>query len=167
MRTEEEITEIYERHMKTVYRVSFAYMKNAAETEDAVQETFFRLIRKDPRFESAEHEKAWLIRTASNVCKNMLKHPSRRHDDIEDHAELQGADRPETQRADHPEVSDVLQAITGLPNKYKTVIYLYYYEGYDSAQIAKLMQKPNSTVRNYLREARLLLKERLGEEYEK
>ncbi|MBO5987690.1 MAG: RNA polymerase sigma factor, partial [Lachnospiraceae bacterium] len=63
MRTEEEITEIYERHMKTVYRVCFAYMKNAAETEDAVQETFFRLIRKDPRFESAEHEKAWLIRT--------------------------------------------------------------------------------------------------------
>ena len=61
----------------------------------------------------------------------------------------------------------MLQAITGLPNKYKTVIYLYYYEGYDSAQIAKLLQKPNSTVRNYLREARLLLKERLGEEYEK
>ncbi len=167
MRTEEEIIEIYEHYMKTVYRVSFAYMKNAAETEDAVQETFFRLIRKDPRFESAEHEKAWLIRTASNVCKNMLKHPSRKHEDIEEHSELQSADRPETQRAEHPEVTDVLQAITGLPDKYKTVIYLYYYEGYDSAQIAKLLQKPKSTIRSYLSEARLLLKERLGDEYEK
>ncbi|MBO4514904.1 MAG: RNA polymerase sigma factor [Lachnospiraceae bacterium] len=167
MRTEGEIIEIYERHVKMVYRVCFAYMKNAAETEDAVQETFFRLIRKGPRFESAEHEKAWLIRTASNVCKNVLKHPSRKHEDIEEHAELRSDDRPETQRAEHPEVSDVLRAITELPDKYKPVIYLYYYEGYDSAQIARLLQKPKSTIRSYLSEARSLLKERLGDDYEK
>lgn len=66
LRTDKEIAEIYTRHSKTVYRVCFAYMKNPADTEDAVQDTFFQLIKSGPAFESEEHEKAWLIRTASS-----------------------------------------------------------------------------------------------------
>ena len=159
MRTEREITEIYERNVGTVWRVCFAYMKNAADTEDAVQETFFRLISKAPRFENAEHEKAWLIRTASNICKNELKNPRRRHEDIDDHTELQGGEPPQT--------DEVLRAVMELPDKYKTVIYLYYYEGCDSVKIAEMLGKPRSTVRNHLHEARELLRERLGEFYEK
>lgn len=159
MRTEREITEIYERNVGTVWRVCFAYMKNAADTEDAVQETFFRLISKAPRFENAEHEKAWLIRTASNICKNELKNPRRRHEDIDEHTELQGGEPPQT--------DEVLRAVMELPDKYKTVIYLYYYEGYDSVKIAEMLGKPRSTVRNHLHEARKLLRERLGEFYEK
>lgn len=69
LRTDKEIAEIYKRHSKTVYRVCFAYMKNPADTEDAVQDTFFQLIKSGPAFESEEHEKAWLIRTATNICK--------------------------------------------------------------------------------------------------
>ena len=161
MLTDKDIAEIYARQMKTVYRVCFAYMKNAADTEDAVQETFFRLIDKSPRFEDHEHEKAWLIRTASNICKNELKHPRRRHEDIDEHTELQGSGSADTER------DDLLRAVTELPDKYKTVIYLYYYEGYDSVQIADMLGKPRSTVRNHLHEARQLLKERLGERYEK
>ena len=74
LRTDKEIAEIYTRHSKTVYRVCFAYMKNPADTEDAVQDTFFQLIKSGPAFESEEHEKAWLIRTASNICKDVLRH---------------------------------------------------------------------------------------------
>ena len=158
MRTEKEIAEVYARHMKTVYRVCFAYMKNKADTEDAVQETFYRLIDKAPRFENEEHEKAWLIRTASNVCKNELRHPRRKHEDIDEHTELQSEDVPE--------MNDVLRAVMGLPEKYRTVIYLYYYEGYNSVQIADILRKPKSTVRNHLHEARELLKERLGDGYD-
>lgn len=68
LRTDKEITELFTRHKITVWRVCFAYLKSSSDTEDAVQETFIRLIRSGPAFESEEHEKAWLIRTASNVC---------------------------------------------------------------------------------------------------
>lgn len=83
-----DIAAIYERHSKTVYRVCFAFMKNHADTEDAVQETFFRLIRKQPTFETPEHEKAWLIRTASNICKNELKHWRRKQTALDDQANI-------------------------------------------------------------------------------
>ena len=155
LRTDKEIAEIYERHSKTVYRVCFAYMKNPLDTEDAVQETFIRLITKNPRLESEEHEKAWLIMTAANICKDELKHWWRKHENIDDHLDLQAEDMPQT--------DDVFQAVMQLPNKYKTVIYLYYYEGYNSVEIAKILKKPKSTIRNHLHEARNLLKERLGE----
>ena len=78
LRTDKEITDIYMRHVKTVYRVCFAYMKNKSDTEDAVEETFYRMIRKGPQFENEEHEKAWLIRTATNICLNMLNHWQRK-----------------------------------------------------------------------------------------
>ena len=82
LRTDKEIAEIYKRHSKTVYRVCFAYMKNPADTEDAVQDTFFQLIKSGPAFESEEHEKAWLIRTATNIlqkCPAALVAQTREH----------------------------------------------------------------------------------------
>ncbi|MBR6323062.1 MAG: RNA polymerase sigma factor [Lachnospiraceae bacterium] len=156
-RTGSEISEIYARHLKTVYRVCYAYMKNPADTEDAVQDTFVRLIRSAPVFASEEHEKAWLIRTASNVCKNALRHWWRKRENIEDYTNLAGESTLE--------IDEVFQAVMALPEKYKTVVYLYYYEGYTGAEIADLLQKPASTVRNYLHEARGILRERLGEDF--
>lgn len=155
LRTDKELADLYTRHKSTVWRVCFAYLKNASDTEDAVQETFIRLIRSGPVFESEEHEKAWLIRTASNVCKNMLGHWWRKRESIE-----QLPDLPDAEKAD---ISDVWNAVTALPDKYKTVVYLYYYEGYTGAEIARMLKKPQSTIRNHLREARIILKERLGD----
>lgn len=149
------IEAIYERQYQTVYRVCYAYMKNRMDTEDAVQETFFRLIRRQPVFASAEHEKAWLIRTASNICKDACKR--RRHDALDDHPELESTETVGT--------GDLMQAVLSLPDKYKTVIYLYYYEGYNSTEIAEMLRKPKSTVRNCLRDARRILKERLGDDF--
>ena len=64
LRSNEEIMEIYDRHVDTVYRVCFAYMKNAPEAEDMTQETFLRLMSWGKPFENQRHEKAWLIVTA-------------------------------------------------------------------------------------------------------
>ena len=157
LRTDKEIAEIYTRHSKTVYRVCFAYMKNPADTEDAVQDTFFQLIKSGPAFESEEHEKAWLIRTASNICKDVLRHWWRRRENIEDFHDLQSPEEIET--------DDVFQAVMDLPDKYKAVVYLYYYEGYTSVEIAGILKKPRSTVRYYLHDARAILKERLGDDF--
>ncbi|GHV18418.1 hypothetical protein FACS18949_14330 [Clostridia bacterium] len=157
LRTDKEIAEIYERHKNTVYRVCFAYMKNPADTEDVVQDTFIRLIKSGTSFASEEHEKAWLIRTATNLCKNVMRNWWRKRENLEDYENLQGNE--------NVEIDEVFSVVMALPDKYKTVVYLYYYEGYDSVEISKILDKPQSTIRNYLHEARGVLRETLGGDF--
>ena len=150
---------IYQRQVSAVYRVCFTYMKNRADTEDAVADTFVRLLRTSPVFQNQEHEKAWLLRAAGQVCKDSLKHWWRRRESLEAHENDSIAD--DTGTFDH-----TLEAVCGLPDKYKTAVYLYYYEGYNAAEIADMLHKPASTVRNYLHEARGLLQKQLGGDFE-
>lgn len=157
LRTNKEIAEIYKRQMKTVYRVCFAYMKNPSDTEDAVQDTFYKMIKSGVAFESEEHEKAWLIRTATNVCKNSVKHWFRKRVDLADYENLLSRG--------NIEIDDTFEVVMSLPDKYKTVVYLYYYEGYKTPEISNILQKPQSTIRNYLHEARGVLKEKLGGDF--
>ena len=157
LRTNKEVTEIYEQHKFMIYRVCFAYMKNATDTEDVVQDTFIQLIKKGPKFESGEHEKAWLIRVATNLCKNKLKHWWRRRTRLEQENTIIGST--------NIEIDETLQVIMNLPDAYKVVTYLYYYEGYNSVEISKLFEKPPSTIRNHLHEARSILREKLGGDF--
>jgi RNA polymerase sigma-70 factor (ECF subfamily) len=132
-------------------------MKNTAETEDAVQDTFFKLIRAGVCFESEEHEKAWLIKTAANTCKDTLKNWWRKKENLEDHHNLHGSG--------NIEIDSVFDVIMSLPEKYKAVVNLYYYEGYDSAEISKILGKPKSTIRYHPHMARKILKDKLGDEF--
>ncbi len=153
-RTDKEIAEIYTRHVNTIYRICYTYMKNSSDTEDIVQETFIRLMKFGGSYESEEHEKAWLIRTAANLCKDNLKHWWRKRENLEDYQNLQDDNNTKN--------DDTLEAVMSLPDKYKTVVYLYYYEGYTSVEISKILSKPQSTIRNYLHEARNILRTKLG-----
>lgn len=150
---EEEFAKVYELYVDDIYRLCFSFMKNHMDAEDAVQETFLKFFHTDKKFESINHQKAWLIVTASNHCKNMLKQSWRKRQPLEDYREIPGE---ETQMMD-----EMLELIMNLPDKYKTVVYMYYYEGYDSGEIAKLLKKPPSTIRTYLQKARKLLKQEL------
>lgn len=154
LRTNKEILEIYDRHADTVYRVCFAYMKNAPEAEDMTQETFLRLISHDKPFENQRHEKAWLIVTASNLCKDTLKKWWRYSENIDDYTYL-AQESPETG-------NEVLDAILALPPDYKDAVYMYYYEGYTTVEIARHLNCPESTVRSRLSRARKQLQTMLG-----
>lgn len=125
-----------------LYRICFTYLKNVSDTEDCVQDTFVQLIRKEPYFDNADHEKAWLIRVASNICKNKLKHWwfSKKNNSQDD--QLMGSHQLD--------VDETLMAIMTLPEKYKVVVYLYYYERYNSIELSKMLNKPPSTVRHYI-----------------
>ena len=153
--TNEDFACIYERRFDMVYRLCFSYMKHVPETEDAVAEVFAKLLKKRISFESDEHEKAWLLRTAINQCKDTLKHWWRKRADIADYQHLESKSLQEDY---------TLEVVLGLPPKYKDVTYLYYYEGYSTAEIAVILQKPHSTVRSHMSEARKLLKEVLEHE---
>lgn len=150
LRTDEELTRIYNRHVKTVYRVCFMYMKNQADTEDMVQNTFLRLMRDTTVFQSEEHEKAWLIRTATNLCKDHFRHWWSKTVSM-DH--LADVSVDQTFKTDGN-----LEKVLALPSKYKTPIYLYYYEGYSTVEIARILKKNQSTVRSWLSKGRNLLK---------
>lgn len=156
-RTGREITEIYNRQVDTVYRICYSFMKNATDAEDMVQETFLRLIRSGVIFQSEEHEKAWLIVTASNLCKDSLKKWWRRTESLEDPA----LRLEETS----VEINPVLEAIFQLPVDQKTAVYMYYYEGYTAGEIAKYLRCPQATIRSRLMRARKILKQKLGGDF--
>ena len=144
------IEEIYGRHFDMVYRIGFTYLKNTSDTEDAAADVFVKLMKKGVEFQNAEHEKAWLIRTTINTCKDSLKHWWRSRVDIDDCVNLQSEDPYH--------IDETLKTVMELPVHYKDVIYLFYYEGYTSEEVAGILGKPHSTIRSHLREARELLK---------
>ncbi len=152
-----DIEQLYRRHAQTVYRVCYSFMGSAADAEDATQATFMKLIDHPRSFESEQHEKAWLIVCASNLCKDILKSAARTR--VTQMPEQEPADQRQAQPLD-----ETLDAVLRLPDKYKDVVYLYYYEGYKTDEIAQMLGEKPSTVRNRLADARAMLKKTLGGE---
>ncbi len=150
---EQEFTKVYERYVDDIFRLCFSFMKNQMDAEDVVQETFLKYFYSHKEFESPDHLKAWLIVTASNHCKDLLKQWWRKRKNLDDYEEAAGG---EMVVAD-----EMMELVMSLPEKYKTAVYLYYYEGYDSREIASLLHKPDSTIRTYLQKARKILKQEL------
>jgi RNA polymerase sigma-70 factor (ECF subfamily) len=132
-----------------VYRVAYSYLKNRPDAEDALQETFLRLIRGRVCFTDETHEKAWLVRTVSNVCRDLLKAKARQHEPLDDHAELAAPEQGE---------NALLAAVLALPEKYRIVLYLYGVEGYSVREIAALLRRPPNTIKTRLSRAREMLK---------
>ena len=135
-----------------ILRISWHYLRSAADADDICQNVFLKLLSGNYSFESPEHEKAWIIRTAINACKDELRQ-ARRNVVVLDESLKVAAEEPAT--------GEVLDAVKRLPLKYREVIYLYYYEGYSTDEIAKMLDAASSTVRSRLARARARLKEEL------
>jgi RNA polymerase sigma-70 factor (ECF subfamily) len=161
MRNEAEAGRAVEKYADTVRRVCFMHLKNYHDVEDVFQDVFLKYILHDGGFESDDHERAWLIRVAINACKDLLKSFFRRNvvsvESIED-APAESFDIREEGR-------DVLDAVLKLPEKYKDVVYLFYYEGYTAVEIARIMGRGENTIYTWLSRARAKLRETLGGEY--
>ena len=153
MTSPEAMAQIYDRQFDTVWNICYPFFMNKSDTEDAVQETFLRLMRCGRQFRDEQHEKAWLITAARNVCRDELRRSRRKEVPLDEAAVLISPAEPE---------NEALLAIHALPEKYRTVIYLYYYEGYGTNAIAKLLHRPDATVRTWLRRGRAMLKQALG-----
>lgn len=157
MRSEQEVNIAIERYADTVRRLCVVYLKNHADTEDVFQTVFFKYYLSNVKFESNEHEKAWIIRVTINACKDILKSFFRsRSVSLDEIAELVSEAPPES--------SGVLEAMLSLPIKYRDVVYLHSYEGYTAAQISKMLHKNVNTVYTLLTRAKSLLREKLGGE---
>lgn len=157
--TNSTIEEIYNRNVSTIYRICYLLLHNVDDAEDAVQTIFMKLISVNPKLHSTEHEKAWLIVTAQNHCKNILKQRWKRK-----RVDIESIEEPISENDSWKK--ELLQEVFRLKDKYKIVIYLYYYEGYSTEEIGKMLHLNSATVRSRLHVARKNLKMNLEESNE-
>lgn len=155
MFTNEEYTYLADRYIDTVFRVAFQYLKSLSDTEDVTQNVFLKFLNEKKPFENEEHIKRWLIRVTVNECKNVLRSPWRKVGSLEGHSwEIGFSD---------PVHSELFHAVMDLPKKYRVPIYLFYYEGYSSQEIADILKLPKNTVCTHLKRGREVLRKALLE----
>lgn len=152
----DDIEIIIRKYGDMLYRLSLIMLKNESDAEDVVQETIIKYYQKSPVFVDSEHEKAWLIKVATNKCRDLLRFRGRYIQIEENFLE---------QIADEETDCGIIEALTVLPEKYRLVLTLYYIEGYRIEDIAKIISRTSSAVKMRLQKGRKLLKEIYEKEY--
>lgn len=142
---------LVDKYSNMVYRLAMSRTKNRDLSEDVYQEVFLRLSKKLPNFESETHEKAWLIRVTINCTKNILgigwfKNTTELSEEIV---------------FEEKDKHDVYYEVMTLPLKYRTVIHLFYYEGYKIEEISKILHINENTIKSQLARAREKLKTKI------
>ena len=145
----EEAARLVEQYSTAVYRLAYARTGNREDAEDITQETFLRLVRTAPAFRDGEHCKAWLLRVAANCAVDLHRSPWRRRSVPLEEAEQMAAPEP-------AEEDGMLASILALPEEYRVVVHLYYYEDLSTGEIAKVLGKREGTIRTRLSRARAM-----------
>lgn len=156
---EEVFNQKYAQYADLLYRIAFLQLGSQSDAEDALQEVFIKLLYKAPPFRDAQHEKAWLIRVTQNKCRDLRRAHAFRQPSLEE------ARLADTMSAE--ETGDTLSvraAVLSLPPNYKTVVLLYYYEGYSVSEIAEILRLSPSAVKMRLQRSREFLKLELEEQ---
>lgn len=152
----ETFTRTVEQYQNSIYRLALHALGSAADAEDVAQEVFLRLFRTDTAFESEEHLRRWLLRVGTNLCRDVLKSPWRRRRSPLPESLPAPAFEREDQRA-------LYEAVMALEEKYRTVLYLFYYEDLPVRDIAALLGLRTSAVTTRLSRGRERLKAALKE----
>lgn len=153
------VQELIERYQGNLFVAAFQICKNREDAEDVVQDTFLQYHTNKKEYESEEHIRAWLLRVAINKAKNMnLTFWRRNKQSLEDYME----DLTFVTKED----SDLFEAVLALPEKYRMVIHLFYYEDYSVREIAGILKVNESNVKARLSRGRKMLREALKEEWE-
>ena len=158
---ESDFDKLLKRNAEMVYKLAFARCGNEADADDIFQQVFLRYLTRKPNFASDEHEKAWFIRATINRSKSLWDSAFRRHTQPLEEAPLADPTNPFEA---HESRADLAAALAQLPPKYRAVIHLYYYEGYDTEETARILGRKPSTVRAQLTRARQALARLLKED---
>lgn len=146
----ETIDDFIDRYGDMVYRVVLQHMRHEADSQDVLQDTFVKILyAKRPVFDDIYKEKAWVLRIAMNTCKDRWKYERiRKTVELKDQYGNEEMYTPLT----------ILPYVKQLPQKYRDVIYLFYYEEYSVKEIASILGKKEATILTWLRRARKRLK---------
>lgn len=151
MQKELVVKQVIEKYADMVYIIALTRCSNVENAEDVFQDVFMKYSQKMPKFESEEHEKAWLIRVTINLTKNINNSAwNRKIVTLDENIEFETKEQ-----------EDIFSIVCSLPKDYKTVIYLSYYEGYKVKEISKILKKSEGTIKTWLFRARQMLKEKI------
>lgn len=153
------VQELVALYKDSLFAVAFNVCKNAQDAEDIVQDTFIQYYVNKKEFDNEQHIRAWLIRVAINKAKNANRTFWRRN-------KLSIEDYMETLVFETAESEDLFETVMKLPEKYRIVIHLFYYEDYSVSEIADILKLSESNVKVRLSRGRGLLKEALKEEWD-
>lgn len=145
------VNEIIEKYADMVYRIAITRCGTVENAEDVFQDVFMKFSEKNPRFENSEHEKAWFIRVTINLTKNLKQSSWNKKVVTLDESIV----------FEKKEENDIFSIVCELPQNYRTVIYLLYYEGYKVKEISDLMKTSEGTIKTWLFRAREILKEKI------
>ena len=140
-----------------VRRICLVHLKNRHDTEDVFQNVYMKYLLYEGSFESREHEKAWFARVTINACTDWLRSLSRRK-------WVPLSVLNEESRSLDAESAEILESVLKLPEKYRNVIYLHYFEGYSAVEIAGILGRKENTIYTWLSRAKEMLRKRLGGE---
>ena len=153
------VQELFEKYQNNLYAVASNICKNAEDAKDIVQETFIQYYSLRKEFDNEQHIRAWLIRVAINKAKNINRSFWRKNKrPLEDYMESLTFETPESE--------ELFETVMALPEKFRIVIHLFYYEDYAIREIADILKISESNVKVRLSRGRSLLKEKLQEEWE-
>lgn len=147
-----EFREFYDRQVKRVYRLAMVMMGNISDAEDVTQTVFLKAWEKKPDFRDADHEIAWILTTTRNQCKDIHKSFYRRK-----RADLENAPEPQVTLETQMD-SEIWEALQSLAEKYRMVLYLYYYEGYSVRELSVILRCRESTLQTQLATGRKQMK---------
>lgn len=155
---EAEANRLVETYADTILRVSYTYLRSTQDAEDICQDVLLKALGHTGSFDSAEHERAWIIRVAINAAKDLLRRRDRQGtvalDDIAEPVAPMGA----TDRELETRAEGVLELVMALPLEYREAIYLHYYEEYSIKQIAAIVHASESAVATRLSRGRSKLR---------
>lgn len=147
-----EFREFYDRQVKRVYRLAMVMLGNISDAEDVTQTVFLKAWEKKPDFRDADHEIAWVLTTTRNQCKDIHKSFYRRK-----RADLENAPEPQVTLETQMD-SEIWEALQSLAEKYRMVLYLYYYEGYSVRELSVILRRRESTLQTQLATGRKQMK---------
>jgi len=145
------VKRLYEQHVDGLYRLCYYYTKNEQDARDAMQNTMVHLLERRRPFDSEEHAKFWIMRVGANECRKILRQWWRQRIDLD------GIQMGEISDAEKADEGNTAQLLTQLPRKYRLPIYMYYYEGYSTAEIARILGLTEAAIRVHMHRGRKML----------
>lgn len=148
------VSALYDQYGTDVLRLCFTFMRNRPDAEDAAQETFLKIWRKLDSFEGRNHctIRAWIMMIARNTCRDMLKKNWRKYEE----RTITPEDLPIHGKASRQDI-ELFMDVMSLPEKYRSVILLVYWQGMSVRETAKAVCSSTSTVTRRLEKAKALL----------
>ena len=147
-----DVMALYTEHKNMVYRLALSYLKSRADAEDVTQQVFLKLLEYQRKITPGK-ERSWLAAVTANLCRDTLRSTARRlTEPLTEELVFQDEDQ-----------NEVFQAVMELGEQERAAVYLYYYEGYDTREIAQILKISRTAVTTRLSRARQHLKEKLEE----